>query len=155
MPAFAYDPALRPAFLGHMADRLDTIISKQSKQMLKDAGAQTPAHSVSVILYLLKNGEASVAEMARRDGQSHQLITSRIGPLERLGLLTTEKDSNDERRKLCRLTEQGRADAKIVRSITRQIARSLKALIDEIGFDLLDALERAEKSLSRLPLQDR
>lgn len=153
--AFSYLADIRPAFLGHMANRLDTLIGKQSKVMLADAGAKSPGRSASVILFLLKHGEASIADMARSDGQSHQLVASRIGPLEKLGLLTTEIDTQDERRKICRLTSEGQEDAKIVEQVVRKIAQGLAALNQEIGFDLMDAIEKAEKSLSRFPLHER
>ncbi|RED16738.1 DNA-binding MarR family transcriptional regulator [Parasphingopyxis lamellibrachiae] len=153
--AFSYLSEIRPAFLGHLASRLDTLIGRQTKAMLIHAGAQTPGRSVSVMLFLLKHGEASIADMARRDGQSHQLVASRIGPLEKLGLLAVSVDPDDERRKLCRLTSDGRADAKIVERVSREVARTLSTLNQELGFDLMDAIELAEKSLSRIPLYER
>lgn len=152
---FSYPADIRPAFLGHMANRLDSLIGRQSEAMLAEAGAKTPRRSVSVMLFLLQHGDASIADMARRDGQSHQLIASRIGPLETLGLIVTMADPDDERRKLCRLTPQGRDDAQIVAQVARKIAVSLTALNREIGFDLMGAIEAAEKSLSKVPLYER
>ena len=72
-----------------------------------------------------------------------------------LHLLTTEIDPQDERRKICRLTLAGREDAKIVEKVGREIANALVQIDQEIGVDLMDAMEKAEKSLSRIPLQER
>ncbi len=153
--AFSHLSDIRPAFLGHLANRLDTLIGQQTRTIFSEAGAKTPPRSASVMLFLLKLGDASIADMARRDGQSHQLVASRIGPLETLGLIEVVADPDDDRRKLCRLTAAGREDALIVERTGRGIAQAMQTLNDELGIDLMDAIERAEKSLARTPLNER
>jgi DNA-binding MarR family transcriptional regulator len=153
--AFSYAPELRAAFIAHMADRLNTLICVQTGEMLKKAGAVTPIRCVSAMIYLLKRGPASLADIADTDGQSHQLVSSRVAPLEELGLVTRTDDPNDARRKLLKLTAKGKADAKLLEKLCRDIASALEDLSSEIGVDLVSALETAEKELARRPIAER
>lgn len=154
-PSFAYLPGLKPAFLAHMASRLDSLICTQTKDLLQAAGAQTPVRSVSALLYLYKKGPSSLADIALADGQSHQLVTSRVVPLEDLALVESTPDPADARRKLLALTEKGYADAKVVEHVCRDIAAAFESLFTEIGCDLTSANEEALRLLSRQPLSDR
>ncbi len=153
--AFSYAKDLRPAFLAHMADRLNALVCRQTKVLLQKAGAQTPVRSVSVMIYLDKNGPSSVADIARSEGQSHQLVTSRTAPLERLGLIKSYDDPQDDRRRLLKLTAKGAKDAARVTRASKDVAASLGKLNDEIGVDLMSVIEAAEQSLLRQPIAER
>lgn len=150
-----YVGELRPAFLAHAANRLDTLICAQTESMLADAGAATPARSVSAMIYLNRRGPASSADIAAADGQSHQLVSSRIAPLEELGLIARGVDPNDRRRKLLKLTAKGKSDAKIVEGVCKTIARAMESLQGEMGVDLFAAIEEAERNLTRRTISER
>lgn len=151
--AFSYAQNLRPGFLAHMANRLDALICGQTEAMLQDAGVVTPVRSVSTMIYLRKCGPASLADIAAADRQSHQLVSSRVGPLEELGLVTRTIDKNDRRRKLLKLTAKGRADSKIIERVCEQIALGLDHLRHEINLDLMSAIEEAETRLKQMPIE--
>ena len=151
----AYVGELRPAFLAHIANRLDALICLQTEAMLAAAGAATPARSVSAIVYLNRCGQASLADIAAADGQSHQLVSSRVAALEDLGLLVRVIDRHDRRRKLLKLTAKGKADAAVVERVCGDIARALNDLQQELSLDLFAAIETAEKSLTRITISER
>lgn len=150
--AFSYATDLRPAFLAHMADRLDRLICGQTKELLIEAKVRTPVTCISIIVFLAKNSTGTIADIARLDGQSHQLIQSRIGPLEKLGLVETQIDPEDSRRRLLVLTKDGQRDAKKVEAACQHVARKLMTMNAELETDLMLLLEKAEQYLARNPL---
>ena len=127
----------------------------QTKEMLHDAGALTPVLSVSIITFLTLHGPSTAANIARIDGQSHQLVKSRLKPLIALNLVQVEPDPTDDRRRILSLTETGKEDANRVLSVCEQVSTAIEHLQDELGVDLTDAIMRAESSLSRTPLHER
>ncbi|GAB5489323.1 MAG: hypothetical protein Pars2KO_28930 [Parasphingorhabdus sp.] len=150
--AFSYATELRPAFLAHMADRLDRLICNQTKELLIVNKVKAPVTCLSIMIFLLKNRSGAISDIARLDGQSHQLIQSRIGPLEKLGLVETRIDAKDSRRRLLILTAEGTRDAKKVEAVSRQVASKLKIMNAELETDLMLLIEKAERYLTRNPL---
>jgi DNA-binding MarR family transcriptional regulator len=104
------------------------------------------------MMHLLRQGPASIADIARREGQSHQLVSSRIAPLEKAGLLKTKPDPKDERRKILEFTVKGAADARKLEKVSEKIAAVFRGLNEELGVDLMAMLEDAEQSLLRNPV---
>ncbi|WP_109354029.1 MarR family winged helix-turn-helix transcriptional regulator [Sphingorhabdus sp. EL138] len=153
--AFSYAPELRPAFLAHMSARLDALVCFQSKSLLLEAGAITPVLSVSIIVFLSVHGPGTIADIARIDGQSHQLVKSRLRPPEALGLVSAKPDPSDDRKRILSLTAKGRADAKRILAVSQKIAAAVEALQGELKVDLTNAIMHAEKSLMRRPLSER
>ena len=152
---FHYAPELRPAFIAHMAARLDTLVCKQTKDMLKDAGVLTPVLSVSIMVFLSAHDVGTVSDIARIDGQSHQLVKSRLKPLETLQLVRASPDPLDDRRRILSLTAKGKRDAKRVLAVCEQVAAVMTHLQNELGVNLTDAIMQAESSLSRVTLSER
>lgn len=83
----AYLGDLRPAFVAHLADRLADQIGRQCGEIDAATGVSAPNRTHSVVLYLADHGPASLAEIARLDGQAHQLLAARLAPLEQMGLV--------------------------------------------------------------------
>ncbi|MEP2990450.1 MAG: MarR family winged helix-turn-helix transcriptional regulator [Parasphingorhabdus sp.] len=150
--AFAYAADIRPAFLAHMANRLDRIICKQTKDLLDEAALIAPITCLSIIVFLKKHGSGTIADIAKVDGQSHQLIQSRTNPLEKLGLIESTIDAIDSRCRILRLTKQGNREAVKIEEISRQVAGDLVAMNSVLGADLMSLLEKAEQYLIRNPL---
>ncbi|MCB1635557.1 MAG: hypothetical protein KDI51_13260, partial [Xanthomonadales bacterium] len=76
---------LRPGFVAHLGERLVEAICAETQRFADSAGILAPVKTHSALLYLLIQGPASLVEIARSDGQSHQLVASRLAPLEKLG----------------------------------------------------------------------
>ena len=96
-PPLNYLDELRPAFVAHLADRLNNMIWAETQIYADRAGIIAPLKTHSAILFLLRQGPASLSEIARTDGQSHQLLASRIDPLEKLRLVERFIDPKDTR----------------------------------------------------------
>ena len=146
---------MRPAFVAHLAERLTDALCMSTQSLAEAAGLKAPIRTHSVLLFLLERGPASLTEIARSDGQSHQLLASRLKPLERLGLIERLADPNDARRHPYKLTQAGRAEALIVQTAIGEHACAMNEMFAETGVDLVAALDGALEALRIKPLHDR
>lgn len=134
---------LRPGFVAHLGERLVEAICAETQRFADSAGIVAPVKTHSALLYLLIQGPASLVEIARSDGQSHQLVAARLAPLEKLGLVERIADPQDLRRKPYRLTATGKDEAEKVRAAVAAHAQAQRELARETGLDLVDVLDRA------------
>ncbi len=155
MTAFSYAKDVRPAFVAHMAARLDARLCAQARDLFEAHGVNSPVTSSSILIFLNRRGPGTIADICRIDGQSHQLATSRLTPLLKDGFVQASADPHDGRRQLLSLTRKGRAEAKKLEAACSDIAHALKGLNEEFGVDLMFILESAEKALARTPLIER
>ncbi len=146
---------LRPAFVAHLAYRLGDVICAETQAHADRLGIRAPVKTHSAILFLHKRGPATLAEMARTDGQSHQLLASRFAPLEHLGLVEAIEDPSDRRRRPYRLTPEGRVEAERVETATVLEAEAMRRLFAEMDQDLIAVLETAIERLRVKPLSHR
>jgi DNA-binding MarR family transcriptional regulator len=154
-PPLNYLDELRPAFVAHLADRLNNMIWAETQIYADRVGIKAPLKTHSAILFLLRQGPASLSEIARTDGQSHQLLTSRIDPLERLGLVERFVDPRDARRSPYRLTKAGLNEAKRIEAAIAVKAQAMRNLFKEMDMDLIAILEDAIERLRIKPLGQR
>jgi MarR family transcriptional regulator, organic hydroperoxide resistance regulator len=155
LPPLAYLGELRPAFVAHLADRLNDAIWTETQVYADRVGIKAPLKAHSALLFLLRHGPASLSEIARIDGQSHQLLASRFEPLEKMGLVERFADPNDARRSPYRLTRVGREEAKRVEAAVSVKAEAMRRLFAEMDQDLIDVLEDALERLRAKPLGQR
>jgi DNA-binding MarR family transcriptional regulator len=148
----AYLDELRPAFVAHLADRLNDAICRETQIYADKLCIRAPVKTHSALLFLFKCGPASLTEIAARDGQSHQLLAARLEPLENLGLIERFEDPADGRRRPYRLTRTGQTEARRVEEATRREAEAMQTLFDEMGVDLNAVLEQAIERLRVTPL---
>lgn len=146
---------LRGAFVAHLADRLSAQICSETAAMFAERRIETPVRSASVMLFLLKVGSATLAEMARHDGQSHQLLATRLAPVEAMGLVKRSIDPNDARRRPYVLTKRGAAEARRVEAVCGEIATAMQDLFSEVDVNLVEVLDRAMQALRRVPIDAR
>jgi DNA-binding MarR family transcriptional regulator len=143
---------LRPAFVAHLADRLNDEICRETQAHADSMGIRAPAKTYSALLYLHLHGAATLTRIAKLDGQSHQLLAARLAPLEQLGLIERFDDPDDGRARPYRLTRSGREEAKKVLAATSLAAQAMRQLFVELGLDLVEVLEGAIEGLRVEPL---
>jgi DNA-binding MarR family transcriptional regulator len=146
---------LRPAFVAHMAERLSDSLCASTQSLADAAGLKAPVRAHSVLLFLLERGPATLTQIALTDGQSHQLLASRLKPLEKLELIERFADPDDARRRPYGLTAAGRAEALAIRSAIAEHARAMETLFAETGIDLVSVLDQALEALRIRPLHQR
>lgn len=142
------------SFLGRLAEALSTRIEEQTRDLFADAGIVIPVKSCSLLTALRQAGEASAAELARKLGQSHQLVVQKFPALLRLDLITQHADPADARRKIFRLTEAGLAQMALLDAYTAGISAVYARLFEETG-DTHAVLLKTLKALEDRPLRER
>lgn len=152
---FFYQSPHRAAFLANMAGRLRDLICEEGIKLLEAEGLTTPVTDVSFMLYLGENNGASIAEIARAQGFSHQRVASRITFLEKHHLVSRTSDERDQRRKCIKLTEKGKAEAVLLEKVYRNAALALEVLFVEIEDDLMEKLHTTLNALTQVSLSER
>lgn len=142
------------SFLGRLSEALSMRIEEQTRPLFDAAGITVPVRSCSLLTALDAAGEASVAELARALGQSHQLIVQKCPALLRLGLITQHPDPGDARRKILRLTDAGHDQLARIAAYSARIGSVYRALFEEIG-DVHGAILKALNALADKPLSER
>lgn len=155
MPANDLPDALNDiSFLGRLSEALSQRIEEQTRPLFDDAGIIVPVRSCSLLTALGEAGEASAAELARALGQSHQLVVQKCPALLRLGVITQHVDPADARRKIFRLTTEGRLQLDRIEAYSIRISQVYRALFDEVG-DVHGAIRSALDALAERPLRER
>ncbi|MEP0449031.1 hypothetical protein [Parasphingorhabdus sp.] len=147
--------SVAPAFVGARAFRLANLISEQVQAFLKNADLVIPTQCVSLVLFLDKNGPASLVEIARALDEQHQLTAHRAKQLESLSLVRRKQDANDKRRRTFHLTQKGRVEAEKVEAVCRQGVEIFEDLSEELGCDLNRVLNSAHALLQQRPVVSR
>ncbi|WP_433684049.1 MarR family winged helix-turn-helix transcriptional regulator [Nocardia sp. CA-119907] len=128
-----------------IAEELQSIVGALVRSMRSASpGRELSLSQVSVLKRLDREGPATVSDLARADKLRHQSVAATVAALVERGLVHRTVDSEDLRRKLLILTEDGRALL-----TERRLAghEHLAELID----DRLTAAERKQLATS-LPL---
>jgi len=142
------------SFLGRLSEALSTRIEEQTRDLFDDAGIVVPVRSCSLLTALGHAGEASAAELARALGQSHQLVMQKCPALLRLGVVTQHADPADARRKIFRLTSEGRAQLAKIDAYRERISCIYQSLSEEVG-DVHRAILSTLDALADKPLRER
>jgi DNA-binding MarR family transcriptional regulator len=146
---------LENAFLAHYARRLSDLVILQGTQMLSQYGLCTPSSAVSTMMYLHKEKEVTITNLAQAFDHTHQMATQRINGLASLGLVEKFSNQNDQRSKLIGLTKKGTHEAEQLAQIIPKAAAAFDALFNEINCNLTKAIHQAEASLHKAPLGER
>lgn len=142
------------SFLGRLSEALSQRIEEQTRPLFDDAGITIPVRSCSLLTALDAAGEATAAELARALGQSHQLVVQKCPALLRLGVITQHADPADARRKIFRLTPEGRKQQDRIEAYSARITEVYRDLFDEVG-DVHGAIRSALDALAKKPLRER
>lgn len=142
------------SFLGRLSEALSQRIEEQTRPLFDDMGITVPVRSCSLLAALEAAGEATAAELARALGQSHQLVIQKCPALLRLGVITQHADPADARRKIFRLTAEGRRQQDRIEAYSVRISEVYRDLFDEVG-DVHSAILKALNALAGKPLAER
>lgn len=142
------------SFLGRLSEALSQRIEEQTRPLFDDMGITVPVRSCSLLAALEAAGEATAAELARALGQSHQLVIQKCPALLRLGVITQHADPADARRKIFRLTPEGRKQQERIEAYSARISEVYRELFDEVG-DVHSAILKALNALADKPLAER
>jgi DNA-binding MarR family transcriptional regulator len=141
-------------FLGRAVERLSILIAEQSQTVFDTMGIVIPVRSCSLMTVLATLGAASASDLARELGHSHQLVMQKIPKLSRLGLIEHHSDDDDARRKIYRLTDEGKRQLTKFEQCTLLIGEAYAGLFAEVG-DVRQLVDRTVSALNERPLGKR
>ncbi len=142
-------------FFAHRLKRLSELLVEQSGRWLKELGLATPPRGVSTLLLLGERQPLTVTEIARELRLSHPLIIELARRLSAGGLIETEQDAADGRRRLVRLTAAGVEEVALLRRANEALSEAYRSLFLDAGGDGLSCIERLEAACRHRPLLER
>lgn len=152
---FRDEHALKGAFVSNKLLRLVDLIADQGDDLLREAGITIPSRAVGCTLFIGDKGQVSLTDVAKALDEPHQLSAQRVESLIQLGLLERRDDPKDRRRKVLRLTKNGKVQYQRLRVRLAEIEQAFTDLYAEIDHDLSAILDRAIDALYRTPLLER
>lgn len=143
------------ALLGKRAEDLSNLIEQQTQPIFDSLGIIVPIKSCSSLLTLLELEQASLVDIAKQLGQSHQLVKQKIPKLIKLGLIQQHSDKEDKRRTLYSLTNKGKQQSNKIKEYLKQSADLVDNISEEIGVDIFSTIDKAIKSMKNKSLWER
>jgi DNA-binding MarR family transcriptional regulator len=139
--------------------RLSEQLRKDGAQIYKEYGIDFEPKWFPVIYVLYYKNQLSVVELAAEIGYTHPSTISLLKELEKHKLVKGQRDRNDQRRRIIRLTDPGRALVARMEPVWQAFRDAFAGLLDT-EHNLMQAIAEVEanfreKSLLQRALQNR
>ena len=144
--------------LGHLAGatrfrRISEKLYLDGDKIYKEANINFKASWFSVYYVLAKSNQPlAIMEIASQIDFSHISVKNVLRELEKEGLVTLAINPTDRRSKLAQLSEKGNELLKELKPLWLSFTKALKELFDNGHPDLMNILDRIDKSSSRFPI---
>lgn len=144
----------REGAFGTRLRRLSERLDREVQDIYRHAGEGFEPRWFAVVA-ALREGPATVGELAGRIGVTHAAISQVRGALAERGLVRAVPDPDDQRRQHLELTERGRETAARLEPLWAAIAAATRELLAQAAPDLIADLERLESALGKQGLSAR
>jgi len=139
--------------------RLSEQFRKDGAQVYKEYGIDFEPKWFPVIYVLYYKTQLGVVELAAEIGYTHPSTISLLKELEKQKLVKSQKDKTDQRKRIIRLTEQGRTLVARMEPVWQVFREAFAGLLDT-KHNLMQAIVEVEqnfreKSLLQRALQHR
>lgn len=142
------------AALGARLRRLSAAIDADASRVYAAKGIQFEQRWFGVVNQLSLAGPLSVRQLADLLGITHASVSETRQSLEKAGLITSEVDPSDARRRVLTLSASGKVLVAQLRSLWDAFDDAARELDAEAG-GVTEALARLERALARKPLYER
>lgn len=144
-------------FLGSRMKRLAERMQADAYRIFKANGHGDLQPAFYAVLASLDDQDGlMISEIVDRLGISQPAITRSVSGINENGLITLEQDANDQRVKIVRLTEKGRAlIADLKTTAWRDITSAATDLCRGVEGDVISVLSTLETRLAEAPLDKR
>lgn len=142
------------AALGARLRRLSAAIDADTGRIYADLGVAFEQRWFGVLNQLVQGGPTTVGDIAAALRITHASVSQARDSLEGAGLLASEPDPSDGRRRRLVLTPQGEALAARLQPLWRTFEAVSEELNAEAG-DVVAALDRLEAALGQRSLAER
>ncbi|HEX6865090.1 MAG TPA: MarR family winged helix-turn-helix transcriptional regulator [Thermoanaerobaculia bacterium] len=146
--------------LGHLAlasrlKRLGELLQTQVSAVYAEQAESFRARWFPVLIALHRTSPLSIVQLAATLGLTHTAIAQIAQEMEEQGLLGSQQDPKDGRRRLLVLTAEGEATIARLQPFWEEVRAATAELVTESGHDLLAAVAAVEERLSVRPMDDR
>jgi DNA-binding MarR family transcriptional regulator/predicted GNAT family N-acyltransferase len=132
--------------------RLKRINDKLAQEILtrfRDCGLEVEPSGLPILYFIKEEKNCSVQDISLALGISHPAAVQFVQNLEKRKLIKTSTDQSDKRKKIIDLTDKGYNIIGKMLPLQNDIEAAFRKLNEEIELDLLTALDKIEKALSR------
>jgi DNA-binding MarR family transcriptional regulator/N-acetylglutamate synthase-like GNAT family acetyltransferase len=135
--------------------RLSDRLMKDGSRIYREQRLDFQPRWFTVFYLLSQKSPLAVTEIARELRVSHPAVNQVANAMEKAGLMVSQKDKADERKRLLSLSPSGKALVTKLKPVWNDFKLSAGELLEESGVDLLEALDRIENSLDDTEMYDR
>jgi len=146
---------LGPLALGSRIKNLSELLMKDMSRVYKDHGIEFEARWFTLFQLVLKREKISVTEIASELNQSHPAVVQVVNVLEKKKLISTVKDRSDHRRRLVKLSKNGKILANQLSSVWEDVLSVANEIINEGAPDLLEKISGLEKAIQGKSVYER
>jgi DNA-binding MarR family transcriptional regulator/GNAT superfamily N-acetyltransferase len=144
-----------PMALGSRLRRLSDRLMAGVHEIYKASGVGFEPRWFPVFSFLAQYGPRSVGEVATALGWSHAAVSQTVRAMTAQGVLTAEKDEQDERRRVLALSETGHVTLASLLPVWTQVEAATREVMAAGGPELLTALDGLEDALAMEDLASR
>jgi len=146
--------------LGHLAlasrlKRLGELLQAQVSEVYAEQEESFRARWFPVLIALHRTSPLSIVQLAATLGLTHTAIAQIAQEMEGQGLIGSQPDPRDGRRRMLVLTAEGEATISRLQPFWEEVRAATAELVTESGHDLLAAVAAVEERLSVRPMDDR
>lgn len=134
--------------------RLSELFRKDGHQLYQEYGIDFEPKWFPVVYALHYKTQLSVVELAEEIGYTHPSTISLLKELEKQKLIRSLKDKTDQRRRMIRLTEKGRALVLRMEPLWQVFSSAITELIDT-NHNLMQAITEVEANFKEKGLLQR
>lgn len=135
--------------------RLSERLMKDVTRIYRELDVEFEARWFPIMYNLKLKKSMSITELAGNLSLTHPAVNQLSAEMEKAGLIASAKDHRDERRRLLRLTAQGRRTVKSLEPVWADIKAATGELLDESRYDLIASLAAIEFALDQKEIYDR
>lgn len=143
------------SYLAHLLRRVSDELVAGVEIWSAGSGLQSPTRTRSTLMALSAHGTLSITEIAALIRQTHPAVINWARLLSEAGMVVQERDANDGRRTLIRLTRQGQEEVERLRKADNTIAAAYRDLMKEADADIFESLWRIEEACRHKSVQQR
>jgi len=135
--------------------RLSERLMKDVTRIYRELDVDFEARWFPIMYSLKLKKSMSITELAGNLSLTHPAVNQLSAEMEKAGLIASAKDRRDERRRLLRLTAQGKKTVKLLEPVWEDIKSATGELLNESRYDLIASLAAIEKALDEKEIYDR
>ncbi|MEZ5083506.1 MAG: bifunctional helix-turn-helix transcriptional regulator/GNAT family N-acetyltransferase [Bacteroidales bacterium] len=133
--------------LGTRIKNLSESLMRDMVNIYKEQNIDFEPRWFTFFQLILKKKEVSITEIARELNQTHPAVVQVMNVLEKKKLILTNKDKNDSRKRVIKLSKKGRQLAEELAPTWEIVHMVSNEILEESAPDLLDKISKVETVL--------